>query len=244
MEPAEFSKAELERYSRQILLYGREGQAKLKSARVIVIGAGGLGATVLPLLAASGVGEIEIWDSDRVEQTNLGRQLIYREGDLGKYKAECAKSFLYALNPHIRVHAHAKKFTAGDAAEFSDATLIFEGSDSLKTKFLVNDLAIRFARPAVISALGNAQGHTMLVYGAENACYRCVFDEIDERELPTCAGEGILSAFPAVVGAQAAHAGIGFILGVAREPGFWVFEKSHCRRVNVKKRTNCQHTPL
>lgn len=242
METVQFSKAEIERYSRQILLYGRAGQAKLKSAKVVVVGAGGLGATILPLLAASGIGVIEIWDADLVEQTNLGRQLVYREGDIGKNKAVCAADFLAGLNPHITVNARTEKFGAAHAAAIADASLVFEGSDSLATKFLINDLSLRFSRPAVISALGNAQGHTMLVAGSSGACYRCIFDEIDERELPNCAAEGILSAFPAVVGAQAAHTGISFLLGLSPETGFWVFEKNHCRRVSVKKRQDCQHS--
>lgn len=234
------SKGEIERYSRQILLHGRGAQERLKSAHVIVIGAGGLGATLLPLLAAAGTGHITIYDPDIVERTNLGRQLIYREADLGRKKADCAADFLRNLNPYIKVVAEARPWTASDRGLFSQADLVCEGSDSLSTKFLVNDLALAERKPLIIGALGKSQGHSMLIAGSQNACYRCVFDELTPGELPTCASEGILSTFPALVAAQMAHSAVGFLLGQT-EPGLWIFEKSHCRKVAVKKSPDCKH---
>ncbi|MCX7631765.1 MAG: ThiF family adenylyltransferase, partial [Turneriella sp.] len=106
-----FRKEELERYSRQILLYGRAGQERLARAHVAVIGAGGLGSAFLPILAASGVGKISIWDGDTVERSNLGRQFLYLENEVGLQKAELAAQRLRALNPHIHVIAHAEHFT-------------------------------------------------------------------------------------------------------------------------------------
>lgn len=234
------SKEEIERYSRQILLYGRRAQEALKAAHVLVIGAGGLGATLLPLLAASGTGRITVFDPDQVERTNLGRQLIFREADLGRKKAECAADFLRDLNPYVSVYAEARAFTAADAGIFSSCNLVCEGSDNLGSKFLVNDLALAADKPVIIAALGKDQGHSMLVAGRENACYRCLFDELKPGELPTCASEGIMSTFPAVVAAQMAHTALHCLLGQA-EPGLWVFEKSHCRKVGIKKSPDCQH---
>ncbi|GAB4423147.1 MAG: hypothetical protein OHK0011_02820 [Turneriella sp.] len=239
---SDFTKNELERYSRQILLHGRTGQQRLKQAKVIVIGAGGLGSTFLPVLAASGVGEIIVYDADAVERSNLGRQLLYTERDLGQNKAGVAAEKLAALNPHVHVQAIERRFDVGDAELLRTASLVFEGSDSLRTKFLLNDLCLSRDIPLVISALGNAQGHTMLVSGRESACYRCVFDEIDESELPTCASEGILSAFPALVAAQAAHVAVSKILDDKLPAGLWVFEKSHCRNVGIRKRKDCLHS--
>ena len=239
--PTDFSKSELERYSRQILLYGKAGQQRLKDARVIVIGAGGLGSTFLPVLAASGIGNIVVYDADTVERSNLGRQLLYTEADLGKPKASAAADRLMAINPFIQLQGIPRRFDETVAGALRTASLVFEGSDSLRTKFLLNDLCLSAGIPLVISALGNAQGHTMLVSGSDSACYRCIFEEIDEQELPTCANEGILSAFPALVAAQAAHVAIRRILDANLPAGFWVFEKSHCRNVSVRRRKDCLH---
>ncbi|MFZ5628771.1 MAG: HesA/MoeB/ThiF family protein [Spirochaetota bacterium] len=240
--PADFSKNELERYSRQILLYGRAGQQRLKQARVVVIGAGGLGSTFLPVLAASGVGEIVIYDGDTVERSNLGRQLLYTERDLGQPKAIAAAERLATMNPHVQIQGLTRRFEKANAETLRGASLVFEGSDSLRTKFLLNDLCLSMGIPLVISALGNAQGHTMLIAGHESACYRCIFEEIDEKELPTCGGEGILSAFPALVAAQAAHVAVSRILDDKFTAGLWVFEKSHCRSVGIRKRKDCLHS--
>lgn len=234
-----FSKAELERYSRQILLYGLEGQKRFKSARIAVIGAGGLGATLLPLFAATGIGTIELFDGDTVEQSNLGRQTIFRENDVGKPKALVAAEFLRALNPHIEIIAHARRFGKNDAPLLGKTSAICEGSDHLPTKFLLNDLALDAGVPAFIAALGKDQGHAMLVHGRGAACYRCVFDEVPGETLPSCASEGILSAFPAVVSAAVAHAAVSHLLTPLSAGTLWLFEKNHCRTIQIKKRQDC-----
>ena len=233
------SKEERERYSRQILLYGMAGQEKLRNANVIVVGAGGLGASLLPILAASGIGQIHVFDPDNIERSNLGRQLIFREADIGKNKAERAAAFLADLNPHIAVTAHPVRFTAGHEDVLRHADLINEGSDSLATKFLVNDLALAANKPAFIAALGKDQGHMMLVHGVSTACYRCVFDELPAGDIPSCASEGILSAFPAVVASATAHAMISHLLNPLSGGTFSVFEKNHCRTMQIRKRPDC-----
>jgi molybdopterin/thiamine biosynthesis adenylyltransferase len=238
-----FVKEELERYSRQILLAGSSAQETLKKARVLVIGAGGLGATILPALAASGVGALEFFDSDVIERSNLGRQLIYRESDLGKNKAMTAAAYLSGLNPYVEIIARPEKFTAEWAGSLETAGMIVEGTDSLACKFLVNDLAVRSGKPALIAALGRAQGHSMFIARGQ-ACYRCVFDELQEGDIPTCAAEGILSTFPAVIGAAVAHAVVTHLLGDGPcDSTLYLFEKNHCRKVLVKKRQDCKkHT--
>lgn len=241
MLPANLTKAELERYSRQILLLGGDAQRRLKNAHVLVVGAGGLGATTLPLLAASGVGCIEIFDDDVIETSNLGRQWIYSEDAVGKNKASEARAFLKSINPHIEVIAHSTKFEAQKISSLEQATLLCEGSDNLASKFAVSDLALRAKVPAVISSLAAAQGHTMLVNGVENACYRCVFDEVDQNSLPSCAGEGILTTFVGFIAAHAAHTAIARIIATNHDSGFWVFEKNHCRSVRIKRRIDCIH---
>lgn len=234
-----FSKAELERYSRQILLHGIAGQRRFKSARVIVIGAGGLGSSLLPLLAATGIGRLEIFDGDRVEQSNLGRQVIFREADVGKSKALTAAVFLRELNPHIEIIAHERHFSPADAASLAGASAVCEGSDNLPTKFILNDLALAAGTPAFIAALGKDQGHAMLVHGSGAACYRCVFDELSGSDLPSCASEGIVSTFPAVVSSAVAHAVVTYLLNPIAAGTLWLFEKNHCRTMEIKKRQDC-----
>lgn len=234
-------KEEIERYSRQLLMHGLANQERLKTARVVVVGAGGLGSTILPLLATSGVGRIDIFDGDVVERSNLGRQTLFREVDIGSNKASVAVRFLAELNPYVEAQAFEEPFVIKHKESIRKAHLVLEGSDSIATKFLINTLALAMGKPALIAALGARQGHMMLVGDAAQACYRCVFDEISADELPTCASEGILSTFPAVVGSMIAHAAINLLLKPNFTEQFWLFEKNNCRTVRVKKRLNCSH---
>lgn len=213
-------------------------QEKIKAACVLVVGAGGLGTTMLPLLAASGVGKIILFDHDRVERSNLGRQWLFRESDIGAYKATTVKNFLTALNPYTTVMARTEKFTQQHADVLRESTIALEGSDSLSTKFLINDLAKRHQRPALIAALGAQQGHAMFV--GEGACYRCLFDEVDSGDLPTCASEGILSTFPSVVGSAVAHTALEFLLTGDGASKFWIFEKNTCRKILIPQNKDCQ----
>ncbi|MBV6492136.1 MAG: Sulfur carrier protein adenylyltransferase [Turneriella sp.] len=233
------TKEEIERYSRQILLRGINAQKRLKAAAAVVVGAGGLGATILPLLAASGVGKIIIYDDDKIERSNLGRQWIFREDEIGKNKVDTMAKFLRRLNPHIEIIPYEKKFTEEDAPLLEGIDILLEGSDSLKTKFLVSDLAKKYRKNALVASLGASQGHAMLV--GKGACYRCVFDEIDAGELPTCASEGILSTFPAVVGSSVAHTALEHLLGEDSVSKFWVFEKNQCRQIKIQTQKGCEH---
>lgn len=240
LKDLDLSRDEKERYSRQILLYGGEAQKRLKAARVLVVGAGGIGATLLPLLAASGIGTIEIFDGDEIEMTNLGRQYLFRERQIGQNKAVVAAETLRDLNPHIQVIAHARSLAVADAALISGADIVCEGSDSVETKLTVNALALSAHRPAVIAALGNSQGHALLVSGHSTACYACVFGSVDAGDLPTCASEGILATFPAVVAATVAQITVGQLLSPFTDGRMWLFEKNNCRSIEVKKRQECQ----
>ncbi len=178
-------------------------------------------------------------DGDKVEQSNLGRQMIYRESDIGEAKARVAADFLRGLNPHINIISHERQFSANDRTVLNDASAVCEGSDSLQTKFLLNDLALAAGIPAFIAALGKDQGHTMLVNGRDSACYRCVFDELSGTELPSCASEGIISTFPAVVSSAVAHSAVMHLLTPVSAGTLWLFEKNHCRTIQIKKRQDC-----
>ncbi len=234
------SRDERERYSRQILLYGGDAQMRLKAARVVVVGAGGIGTTLLPLLAASGIGTIEIFDGDKIEMTNLGRQYLFRERQIGQNKAVVAAETLRDLNPHVDVIAHARPIAFSDANLIAQANLVCEGSDSVETKLMVNALALTAKRPAIIAALGKSQGHAMLVSGHDTACYACVFGSVVGDELPTCASEGILSTFPAVVAATVAQISVNELLEPHTRGQIWLFEKNNCRSKEIKKRLECQ----
>lgn len=194
---------------------------------------------MLPLLAAAGIGKIEIFDGDRVEQSNLGRQIIFREADIGEAKAQAAANFLRALNPHIEIIAHDRHFMEKDAPLLAEASAVCEGSDNLPTKFLLNDLAIATGTPAFIAALGKDQGHAMFINGNTAGCYRCVFDELPGGDLPSCASEGIASTFPAVVSSAVAHSVVMHLLKPIASGILWLFEKNHCRTIQIKKRQDC-----
>jgi molybdopterin/thiamine biosynthesis adenylyltransferase len=235
------NREERERYSRQILLYGSQGQMSLKAASVVVVGAGGLGATILPILAAAGVGKIHLFDHDVVERSNLSRQLLFRESDIGRPKSQVAAAYLRLLNPHVEVFESVETFNEKSRISMGQPNMLLEGSDDVETKFYVNNLSLQLRIPTIIASLGHVQGHAMLIHGADSPCYRCVFDPLDAGELPSCASEGILSSFPAVIGSMVANLALQFILGERAKPGLWVFEKNNCRKVHVTKRLGCIH---
>ena len=200
---------EQERYRRHILLkeIGAQGQQKLKAARVLIVGAGGLGAVVIPYLAAAGVGHITIADDDHVDRTNLQRQTIYKEEDVGAAKAECAAAFARALNPDIEVLAHVARIGAGDGAIVAAQDLIIEGIDNFAGRFALNQLAICARVPLVSAMLGRFDGMATLFapWRGDLPCLRCFLQEEPPRdEVLTCAEEGVAGPLAAIVGAWAA----------------------------------------
>jgi adenylyltransferase/sulfurtransferase len=202
---------ELERYARHIVLreIGGPGQAKLKAARVLVVGAGGLGAPVLLYLAAAGVGTLGVVDDDKVSLSNLQRQVIFDTGDIGAAKADRAGAAIARLNPHVSVKTHNLRLTAANALDLiAHYDIVADGSDNFATRYLVADACYFAKKPLVTAAVGTFDGSltTLRPYetradGKHNPTYRCLFPEPPPPgTIPACAEAGILGALPGVLG--------------------------------------------
>jgi molybdopterin/thiamine biosynthesis adenylyltransferase len=215
---------ELERYARHIVLrdVGGPGQAKLKAARVLVIGAGGLGAPLLLYLAAAGVGTIGIVDDDAVALSNLQRQVIHATPDVGVAKTESAAAAIGRLNPHVTVEMHAERLTAANAMQLVSAyDIVADGSDNFATRYLVSDACFFAKKPLVTAAVGTFDGtlttiraHERAADGTPNPTYRCLFPEPPPAgTVPACAEAGILGALPGILGSMMALEVIREIVG-------------------------------
>lgn len=215
---------ELERYARHIVLreVGGPGQAKLKAASVLVVGAGGLGAPVLLYLAAAGVGTLGIIDDDTVSLSNLQRQVIFGTDDVGAPKAERAGAAVKRLNPHVAVQVHNTRLTAANAVELIEAyDVVADGSDNFATRYLVSDACFFAKKPLVTAAMGTFDGsittiraHERGAEGKPNPTYRCLFPEPPPPgTIPACAEAGILGALPGVLGSLMALEVIREIVG-------------------------------
>jgi molybdopterin-synthase adenylyltransferase len=202
---------ELERYARHIVLreVGGPGQAKLKAARVLVVGAGGLGAPVLLYLAAAGVGTLGIVDDDDVSLSNLQRQVIFATKDIGMPKVERAGSAVKGLNPHVKVETHKLRLTAANAHDLiARYDIVADGSDNFATRYLVSDACYFAGKALVTAAVGTFDGslttiraHEKRPDGIRNPTYRCLFPEPPPAgTVPACAEAGILGALPGVLG--------------------------------------------
>jgi molybdopterin/thiamine biosynthesis adenylyltransferase len=218
------SSDELERYARHIVLrdVGGPGQAKLRCARVLVVGAGGLGAPLLLYLAAAGVGTLGIIDNDVVSLSNLQRQVIHTTPDIGVAKVDSAAAVINRLNPHVAVEQHPVRLTAANALDLLGRyDLIADGSDNFATRYLVSDACYFAKKPLVTAALGVFDGtlttiraHETDANGTPNPTYRCLFPEPPPPgTVPTCAEAGVLGALAGVIGSMAALEVIREIVG-------------------------------
>ncbi len=219
-----FSSTEVERYARHLVLpeIGGPGQSKLKAARVLVIGAGGLGAPLIQYLAAAGIGTIGVVDDDIVSLSNLQRQVIHDTGDIGRLKVDSARDAVGAINPHIRVLTYPLRADianiTGLLAEFD---IVADGSDNFETRFAVSDACAVIGRPLITGALGRfdaslttIRAHESRADGARNPTYRCLFpDAPPPGTIPACAEAGVLGALAGVVGALMANEVIREITG-------------------------------
>jgi molybdopterin/thiamine biosynthesis adenylyltransferase/molybdopterin synthase catalytic subunit/rhodanese-related sulfurtransferase len=236
-------------YSRQIALkdVGTVGQEKLRSARVLVIGAGGLGVPVLNYLAGAGVGTLGICESDSVDASNLHRQPLYSLSDAGKPKAQLAAARLTALNPEVLVRTH-ERIGANNAAQLlADYDLVVECSDNFATKFLVNDAAVRARKPAVFASVYQYEGQ-LQVYrpDADSACLRCLWPEATRDGLVgNCSEAGVLGPVPGILGSMQALEALKLILGL---PGQLKKEMLlidlltlEQRKLRTARRADCDH---
>ncbi len=209
--------AERGRYQRHLSLeeIGVPGQEKLKAARVLVVGAGGLGSPAALYLAASGVGTLGIVDHDRVDASNLQRQVLFDSASVGRAKVEVARERLLALNPLIDVHAHDVEVRAGNVmALLRDYDVVLDGTDRIPTRYVVNDACVLQRKPLVSAAIHRFEGQLMTYLPGRGPCYRCLYPEVPEGLVPNCADAGVLGVLPGVVGALQATTAIKLIVGM------------------------------
>jgi sulfur-carrier protein adenylyltransferase/sulfurtransferase len=209
---------EILRYQRHLTLagFGPAAQEKLKRARVLVIGAGGLGCPALLYLAAAGVGRIVIVDPDKVDTSNLQRQVLYTEADQGVLKVEAASRRLRALNPFVEVVSQAERFTRSNAlALLRDVDVVVDGSDNFATRYLVNDACVLANRPLVYGAIHGFEGQASVFNWNGGPTYRCLFPEPPEAgTVPNCAEAGVLGVLPGLIGTVQACEAIKLMTGI------------------------------
>ena len=211
------SNDEVLRYSRHLIMpeVGMEGQLKLKSARVLCIGAGGLGSPLALYLGAAGVGTIGIVDFDVVDYTNLQRQIIHTTADVGRKKLDSAEDKLKAINPNVNVIRYETRLTSANALElFRDFDLIIDGTDNFPTRYLVNDACVLSGKPNVYGSIFRFEGQVSVFATEAGPCYRCLYPEPPPPGLvPSCAEGGVLGILPGLVGVMQATEAIKLILG-------------------------------
>jgi molybdopterin/thiamine biosynthesis adenylyltransferase/rhodanese-related sulfurtransferase len=216
-QEVKLSKEEIQRYSRHLIMpeVGMEGQLKLKRARVLTIGTGGLGAPLGLYLAAAGVGHLGLVDFDVVDNSNLQRQVTFTTQDVGKPKSAAAKARLSALNPMIEITAYETRLTSDNALDlFRDYDIIVDGTDNFPTRFLVNDACVILGKPNVYGSIFRFEGQATVFGYPGGPCYRCLYPEPPPPGLvPSCAEGGVLGVLPGIVGSIQAMETIKLILG-------------------------------
>jgi adenylyltransferase/sulfurtransferase len=215
---AELTSDEVRRYSRHLIMpeVGVDGQKKIKSARVLCVGAGGLGSPASLYLAAAGVGTLGLVDFDTVDFSNLQRQVLYSTNDVGRSKLEAAAERLRGLNPNIKVLGHETALNSSNALEiFRDYDIIVDGADNFPTRYLVNDACVLSGKPNVYGSIFRFDGQVSIFATKNGPCYRCLYPEPPPPGLvPSCAEGGVLGVLPGVVGTIQATEAIKLILGV------------------------------
>jgi molybdopterin/thiamine biosynthesis adenylyltransferase/rhodanese-related sulfurtransferase len=238
---------EILRYSRHLIMpeVGMEGQLKLKNAKVLLIGTGGLGAPLGLYLAAAGVGKLGLVDFDVVDFTNLQRQVMFGTSDVGKHKTAAAKERLSNLNPDIQIETFETKLTSENALElFKDFDVIVDGTDNFPTRYLVNDACILLGKPNVYGSIFRFEGQATVFGMPDGPCYRCLYPEPPPPGLvPSCAEGGVLGVLPGIVGSIQAMETIKLLLGsgeslVGRLLLFDALEMKF-RELKLRKNPNC-----
>ncbi|HYD32009.1 MAG TPA: molybdopterin-synthase adenylyltransferase MoeB [Azospirillaceae bacterium] len=217
----DFSDSQIERYARHIILpeVGGTGQAKLLQAKVLVVGAGGLGSPLLLYLAAAGIGTLGVIDDDAVDLSNLQRQVIHDTPHLGVAKADSAAERIRAINPDVAVEVHKARLTAANALELIRRyDVVADGSDNFATRFLLNDACFLAQKPLVSAAILRFDGQVSTYkahLGAPHPCYRCLFPEPPPRNLiPSCSQAGVLGALAGAIGSLQAVEVVKELLGI------------------------------
>ena len=213
----EFSLDEIERYSRHLLIpdIALEGQKKLAQAKVLLIGAGGLGSPLGMYLGAAGVGKIGIVDFDVVDSTNLQRQILYSTSDVGRPKLEAAEERIRGINPHVEVETFNTRLSSDNALDiFKNFDIVIDGTDNFPTRYLVNDACVLLGKANVYGSIFRFEGQSSVFYAKEGPCYRCLYPEPPPPGLvPSCSEGGVLGILPGIIGLIQATEAIKLIVG-------------------------------
>ncbi|HEX6736562.1 MAG TPA: molybdopterin-synthase adenylyltransferase MoeB, partial [Azonexus sp.] len=220
--PQQLSGDERERYRRHLAMpeVGEAGQARLRDSKVLLVGAGGLGCPAALYLAAAGVGTLGLVDDDRVELSNLQRQVLHTQGRIGQLKVDSARASLLAINPGIRIESHAERLSSANVEHiFAGYDLVVDGSDNFATRYLVNDACVRLEMPNIHGSVYRFEGQVTVFWpacpGRRGPCYRCLYPEPPPPDLaPSCAEAGVLGVLPGIVGLLQATEAIKILLGI------------------------------
>jgi len=236
----------MHRSSRHVALpqIGADGQARIENGTALIIGIGGIGCAAASYLASAGVGHLLLCDFDTIDETNLGRQILYGPGDVGQLKAQRAVSRLATMNPDVRLTEITERLGDDALAEaVSQADVVLDGCDNFATRFQVNAATVRGSIPLVSGAAIRFEGQ-LAVFGPNyeaSPCYRCLYREADES-LENCSGNGVLSPVPGVIGCSMATETLKILAGINVEPGrLSVYDalNTEWRRVAIRKRKGC-----
>ncbi len=248
VEPAaELSVDEIRRYSRHLIIpdVGVTGQKRLKNAKVLCVGAGGLGSPALMYLAAAGVGTLGIVEFDTVDESNLQRQIIHGQSDIGRPKAESARDSINEINPYVTVNIHGEPLTSDNAMQiFADYDLIVDGTDNFATRYLVNDAAVLLGKPYVWGSIYRFDGQASVFWAEHGPCYRCLYPEPPPPGMvPSCAEGGVLGVLCASIGSIQVNEAIKLLAGigeplVGRLMIYDALEMTY-RSVKVRKDPDC-----
>jgi molybdopterin-synthase adenylyltransferase len=242
-----FTDQQIERYSRHIILkeVGGKGQKKLLDGRVLIIGAGGLGAPIALYLAAAGVGTIGIADADCVDLSNLQRQVIHFTPDIGKPKVLSAREKMEAINPDIKVIPYETWVSADNILEMvRDYDFVIDGTDNFAAKFLINDACVLAGKSYSHGGILSFYGQTITVLPGESTCYRCIFPKPPPRDaIPSCSQAGVIGVLPGVLGTIQATEAIKFLLGkgelLANRLLTYDALEMRFREVSLRRNPNC-----
>ena len=234
------SDEELERYRRQLLFLGVEAQLRLKRAKVLVVGVGGLGSAVLYYLVAAGVGELHIVDSDKLELNNLNRQVLYTTDDIGKYKVDVAAERLRRLNPNVKIITYRRRFDKDLAEEVvPKVDLAIDALDNWETRFLLNKYCVKYLKPLIHAGVREVYGQLLVIMPGKGPCLRCLFphEPRREKEIP------ILGVTPGILGTMEALEAIKIITGYG-EPAIGKLiivngKKGEFEVINVRRNPEC-----
>jgi adenylyltransferase/sulfurtransferase len=248
VEPAEsLSVDEVRRYSRHLIIpdVGMTGQKRLKNAKVLCVGAGGLGSPALMYLAAAGVGTLGIVEFDTVDESNLQRQIIHGQSDIGRPKAESARDSVKEINPYVQVNLHTDRLDSSNVMElFAQYDLIVDGTDNFATRYLVNDACVLLGKPYVWGSIYRFDGQASVFWAEHGPCYRCLYPEPPPPGMvPSCAEGGVLGVLCASIGSIQVNEAIKLITGVGetllgRLMVYDALEMTY-RQVKIRKDPNC-----